>query len=88
MRGGLLMIHPEDRGRETVRSAPNHTDPRTGMPDPKRAVRAPVAPRGTEAVTEPIAIGPTILRSVKAFVLMACTLTLGVAFAAYAHSED
>ena len=88
MRGGLLMIHPEDRGRETVRSAPNQTDPRTGMPDPKRAARAPAAPRGTEAVTEPIAIGPTILRSVKAFVLMACTLTLGVAFAAYAHSED
>ena len=44
--------------------------------------------RGTEAVTEPIAICPTILRSVKAFVLMACTVTLGVAFAANVHSED
>ena len=34
MRGDLLMIHPEDRGGETVRSAPNQTDARTGMPDP------------------------------------------------------
>ena len=45
MRGGLLMIHPEDRGRETVRSAPNQTDPRTVMPDPKRAARPPAAPQ-------------------------------------------
>ena len=85
MRGGTLMIHPEDRGRESVRSAPNQTDPRTGMPDPKRGARAPAAPRRTEAATEPIAICPTIPRSVKAFVLIACT---GVAFAAYAHPED
>ena len=44
-----------------MRSASNQTDPRTGMPDPKRAATASAAPRGTEAVTAPIAICPAVL---------------------------